>query len=154
MGIVVGKEKNHYETLSVARGAPPEVIRAAYRALSQKWHPDKNEDPEAGRIMQAINAAYVILSDSAKRSNYDRTLEEQEATRTAHAPKPSTEQSPSRHAERRQAFEVDWDTVARAQTAQQNKFRVFGRDNLFAAARTFGLLLGAIFLLQILTSHG
>lgn len=36
------KIHTHYDNLKVARIAPPEVIRAAYRTLSQKYHPDKN----------------------------------------------------------------------------------------------------------------
>jgi DnaJ-class molecular chaperone len=38
---------SHYDSLKVARNAPPEVIRAAYKALSHKWHPDRNGDTEA-----------------------------------------------------------------------------------------------------------
>lgn len=66
---------SHYETLSVARNAPPEVIRAAYKALSQKWHPDKNASAEAGEAMRALNVAYDELSDPARRFNYDQHLE-------------------------------------------------------------------------------
>ena len=53
----------HYDNLKVARDAPSEVIRAAYRALTQRYHPDRNPDPEAARIMQIINRAYEVLSD-------------------------------------------------------------------------------------------
>ena len=40
----------HYDNLKVTRGAPAEVIRAAYKALSQRYHPDKNPSPDAQRI--------------------------------------------------------------------------------------------------------
>lgn len=63
----------HYATLKVAHDAPPEVIRAAYRALSQKHHPDLHpEDIHAERTMQVINAAYEVLSDPLRRREYDR----------------------------------------------------------------------------------
>ena len=45
----------HYDNLKVAQNAPLEVIRAAYKALSQKHHPDRNPgDSEAARIMTII----------------------------------------------------------------------------------------------------
>jgi curved DNA-binding protein CbpA len=65
----------HYDNLKVARDAPPEVIRAAYRSLSQKYHPDCNPgDPKAARIMRIINASYEVLSDPAKRREHDEWI--------------------------------------------------------------------------------
>ncbi len=73
------KIKNHYDTLKLARDAPPEVIRAAYRSLSQKYHPDKNQgDIDAEKIMQSINIAYQTLSDPELREQYDKWIEGQE----------------------------------------------------------------------------
>lgn len=62
-----------YAVLYVARDAPEEVVRAAYRALSQRWHPDRNvDDPTAiGRMME-INQAYDVLSDMDARAEFDR----------------------------------------------------------------------------------
>ncbi len=69
------KTVTHYETLGVARSAPEEVIRGAYKALAQKNHPDKNLDnPNATNIMQAINEAYDVLSDPLKKASYDAAL--------------------------------------------------------------------------------
>ena len=45
----------HYDTLMVSRNASPEVIRAAFKSLSQKYHPDKNNHPNADQIMQQFN---------------------------------------------------------------------------------------------------
>ena len=50
-----------YTILGVQRGAPAEVIKAAYKALSKLYHPDLNKTPEAARRMQEINAAYDKL---------------------------------------------------------------------------------------------
>jgi len=62
----------HYDNLKVARNAPPEIIRAAYKTLSQKYHPDRNPDnPDAIRIIQIINTAYEVLSDPTKRREHD-----------------------------------------------------------------------------------
>jgi curved DNA-binding protein CbpA len=47
-------------------------VRAAYRALSLKYHPDRHAtDPEATEMMALINSAYEVLSDSEKRRDYD-----------------------------------------------------------------------------------
>ena len=75
------KVHTHYDNLKVSRVAPAEVIRAAYKSLSQKYHPDKNlENPaEAVRIMAAINAAYEVLSDPDARKRHDQWIKQQEA---------------------------------------------------------------------------
>ncbi len=66
---------DHYTTLGVTQDAIPEVIKAAYRAMSQKYHPDRNQgDALAKARMQAINAAYAVLSCPDERARYDRTL--------------------------------------------------------------------------------
>lgn len=57
-----------YEVLQVRRGAEPEVIRAAYRALARKHHPDFGGSPER---MAAINEAWATLGDGARRAAYD-----------------------------------------------------------------------------------
>lgn len=70
----------HYDNLKVARNAPPEIIRAAYKTLSQKYHPDRNPDnPDAIRIIQIINTAYEVLSDPAKRREHDDWIASKEA---------------------------------------------------------------------------
>lgn len=69
-------QPTHYDTLEVARGASDSVIRAAYRALSQRYHPDKNLDNlhESNAAMQRINSAYECLSNPARRKQYDEWL--------------------------------------------------------------------------------
>ena len=63
---------NYYEVLNVAQGASDEVIRAAYRALSQKYHPDRNpHNPQAHQRMAEINKAYAVLSDPEQRHHHD-----------------------------------------------------------------------------------
>lgn len=69
----------HYDNLKVTRNAPIEVIRAAYKSLSQKYHPDKNpNNTEAEKIMTIINEAYDILSDIEKRKKHDIWIKESE----------------------------------------------------------------------------
>jgi len=74
-----GKVHTHYDNLRISRNAPAEVVRAAYRALSQKYHPDKNRRPDAVRIMAILNASYAVLSDETLRRRHDAWIEAQEA---------------------------------------------------------------------------
>ena len=65
----------HYDNLKVARNAPPEVIRAAYKTLSQKFHPDRHPDNQsATRTFQIIHSAYEVLSDPVKRREHDQWI--------------------------------------------------------------------------------
>jgi len=57
--------------LQVGPGADLEAIRAAYRRLARQYHPDLNSRPEAAARMRAINAAYALLSDPARRAAFD-----------------------------------------------------------------------------------
>lgn len=70
---------SHYDVLKVSRTAPDEVIRASYKVLSKKYHPDLNPDnPDSGRMMRMLNESYEILTDVVKRQEYDEWLENQE----------------------------------------------------------------------------
>jgi DnaJ-class molecular chaperone len=70
----------HYDNLKVARDAPPEVIRAAYKTLSQKFHPDRNPDkPNSTRTFQLISLAYEVLSNPVKRKAHDDWIAAEEA---------------------------------------------------------------------------
>ncbi|PYP93565.1 MAG: hypothetical protein DMG65_00325 [Candidatus Angelobacter sp. Gp1-AA117] len=63
-----------YAILEVSPAASPEVIKAAYRALIEKHHPDKNPEHRrhlAEEISRELNHAYSVLSDPQKRSAYD-----------------------------------------------------------------------------------
>ena len=71
----MGTENDYDRILGVLDDAEDIVIRAAYRALAQRYHPDKweGDQAEATRRMVEINAAYAVLSDTAKRAAYDST---------------------------------------------------------------------------------
>lgn len=78
----------HYDNLKVTRNAPTEVIRAAYKTLSQKYHPDKHLGKvDAARVMALINVSYQILADPVQRAEHDRWIEHQERLTT---PTPSS----------------------------------------------------------------
>lgn len=96
----------HYDNLKVTRNAPPEVIKAAYRVLAQKYHPDMNGgNPDATRVMGIINEAYETLKDPLRRAEHDAWIDREEALLRARAeavppappapPPPATEQAKS-----------------------------------------------------------
>lgn len=67
--------KNYYDTLGIKLTATQQEIKQAYRKLSIKFHPDKNEgDHFFEELFKEINAANEILSDPVKRKEYDNTL--------------------------------------------------------------------------------
>lgn len=63
---------DYYRVLQVDPAAEPEVIKAAYHRLAEKYHPDKAFSPDAVDRMQEINEAYETLGDITKRAKYDR----------------------------------------------------------------------------------
>jgi len=63
---------DYYEILGVPRNATLDEIKAAYRRLALKWHPDRNKSPEATEKFKQINQAYEVLSDPKKRAIYDQ----------------------------------------------------------------------------------
>ena len=67
---------NLYEILGVSPQAEDIVIRAAYRALAQRYHPDKADEPKeaAALRMRSIQEAYQVLSDLVSRVAYDASL--------------------------------------------------------------------------------
>jgi len=63
----------YYETLEVERSADESKLKAAFRKLAMKWHPDKNPGDATSEIrFKEINEAYEVLKDGDKRAAYDR----------------------------------------------------------------------------------
>jgi molecular chaperone DnaJ len=63
----------YYETLEVERTADEGRLKAAFRKLAMKWHPDKNPGDQTSEVrFKEINEAYEVLKDPDKRAAYDR----------------------------------------------------------------------------------
>lgn len=69
----MGSAMDPYAELGVTPQAEPEVIRAAFRALAQRYHPDRQTGASAlwAAKMSRINQAYEVLSQPERRRAYD-----------------------------------------------------------------------------------
>ncbi|HEY7116842.1 MAG TPA: J domain-containing protein [Tepidisphaeraceae bacterium] len=66
-------KRDYYEVLGVARTASPEEIKKAHRKLVRLYHPDVNKNnPQSEAKFKEVQEAYDILSDEAKRKQYDQ----------------------------------------------------------------------------------
>jgi len=69
----MGTTRDYYEVLGVAKDAPGDEIKRAYRRLAMKYHPDRNPgDKDAEARFKECAEAYEVLSDDKKRATYDR----------------------------------------------------------------------------------
>lgn len=142
----------HYDNLKVSRDAPLEVIRAAFKILSQKHHPDKNPDGDTAlvaRRMTLINLAYDTLSDPNKRAQHDRWIQDRERLQAAGMPSSAPEQqknTSSTKPSRGTAFTVDEDAVFRyaAQAKKPKKTKVWQWAATIVVMIVIGSLLGKV----------
>ncbi len=66
-------KRDYYEVLGVSRSASDQELKSAYRALAQRYHPDKNQtDPTAEEKFKELGEAYSVLADPDQRQRYDR----------------------------------------------------------------------------------
>ena len=81
--------KDYYYILGIARDASQDEIKKAYRKLSTKFHPDKNDgDKFFEERFKDINEAYETLVDDIKRKNYDARFNESNTAAETPSPPP------------------------------------------------------------------
>jgi len=68
----MSEKRDYYEILGVSKESDDKELKKAFRSLARKYHPDKNDAPDADEKFKEIQEAYAVLSDSEKRRNYDR----------------------------------------------------------------------------------
>ncbi|MES2902086.1 MAG: DnaJ domain-containing protein [Pseudomonadota bacterium] len=66
--------ENLYTILGVAPNASDDEIKKIYRSLAMRYHPDRNDAPGAEVRFKSITKAYEILSDPAKRDEYNQSV--------------------------------------------------------------------------------
>ncbi|WP_210462703.1 J domain-containing protein [Rufibacter roseolus] len=79
-------KKNYYHILGVSPSASVAEIKAAYKRLALKWHPDKNpHDTHAEERFKQVNDAYQVLSNPRRRAAFDLQQQYEKSQRQAHA---------------------------------------------------------------------
>lgn len=165
------KDQDYYSILGVPRDEDTAGIKAAYRELAFKYHPDRNEgNPGAAVKMKALNEAYAVLSDEKKRRDYD-SLHRQYGSSGAytHFRKAYSEQDIFSGTDIHKVFQDlaasfgyrDFDEIFKELHGKDKTFEYKGRNVhfkgfFFAGTFTPGNFLGkaARTLLQTLAGHG
>ena len=88
--------KDHYKILGLLKEADEVVIKAAYKALAQKYHPDKHpgEKAEYNKFKSEINEAYAVIGFKHKRKDYD--LKWARSAQKGKSQKPREDSAPSK----------------------------------------------------------
>ena len=71
--------KEYYKALGVEPTASADEIKAAYRKLARKYHPDVSKEADASARMAEVNEAYAVLSDPEKRAAFDKLAQRRAA---------------------------------------------------------------------------
>ncbi len=124
----------HYDILEVSPAASDPVIRAAYRSLAQRYHPDRCKEPGAAERMKAINEAYGVLSDPARRRRYDDQLARERAQGNASAAEAAARQAAAREREAREREARE--RAAREREAEARRRRAEEEAEAAQTART------------------
>ena len=117
---------DHYKTLGIKRSASIEEIRAVYKVLAKKYHPDVYEgDKEfAERKMQDINYAYGVLSNVRKREMYDLSLSD-ERTVSSGTDRPRQQRKSAAPAQKKKRPAAARQKTAGSRSAGQGKVEIW-----------------------------
>ncbi len=116
----------HYDNLKVARDAPPDIIRAAYKTLCKKFHPDHHQNnPTTTKTFQLISVAYHVLYDPTLRKEHDAWIANEEArlTKESAQVKPTRQKTIRSHQVRRSTDR----RKTRAVYLRESRFTELGR---------------------------
>jgi DnaJ-class molecular chaperone len=64
--------RDYYKILGINPFADKKTIKKAYKKAALKYHPDKNNNPNAEKKFKLVKEAYIVLIDDKKRNNYDK----------------------------------------------------------------------------------
>jgi curved DNA-binding protein CbpA len=89
-------QRDYFAVLEISPGASEQEIRAAYRRLARRYHPDLHpERPDAHQRLKEVNAAYEVLGDPVLRARYLRTRRVQVRIQADPRPAPATQSRPA-----------------------------------------------------------
>ena len=86
---VIRAQFDYYSVLEIAPSADTAEVNAAFRRLAWRYHPDRNPAPGATVQFQDINEAHQVLSDTARRGEYDAKWHPKAGDQPRHAPAPA-----------------------------------------------------------------
>jgi DnaJ-class molecular chaperone len=147
---------DHYATLGVARDADFIAIRAAYRALAKRYHPDATKEPKeaAEAHFRKIHEAYETLSDAQRRAAYNFYLDQRATapllTAILNEAPPSRGSHTSREQEFRNGHQRKPRRNRRRLTAAVGKAIHYAADAIILILIVGFLLLGAISVVVLL----
>ena len=121
---------SHYLVLNVSRRSTKKEVKAAYRLLAKKYHPDVNPTRAAGAMFTKVQSAYDTLSNDVKRRAYDRELRERGSTTTAGTSDTGTGRSSAGWAQNSSAWKGKYD-----ERGQDDKFTAAANPNDYLGAR-------------------
>lgn len=118
------QDMDYYKTLGVTRQASAETIKAAYRRLARKYHPDVSKEPGAEARFKEVTEAYETLRDPRRRNAYDQ-LDRQRTddARHRHSPPPENPRQADSAADR------FFRNLFGSSRAARRTGRVFGNSN-------------------------
>lgn len=100
---------NLYDVLQVTQQATPDEIQSAFRRLVKKYHPDRNNSPDASRRFQQIRDAYACLGNPVSRSDYDRLVH---SRRREHEEQAARKRAAQAQQEQERQREAEWQAEA------------------------------------------
>lgn len=128
--------KNYYQILEINESASEEVIKAAYKALVKKYHPDNYGSSDK---IQYINEAFEVLSDAEKRRGYDDRLKQGSGNSSYEPYKERTSSSQ----------EKDTEEAAHAETEKEKENHAVQENGVFKVLKKIGKELVGSFYHQI-----
>ena len=134
----MGKD-GYYEILGVRRDASPQEVRSKYRSLIRRIHPDL-DGPVA--LFRQVQEAYEVLSDPARRAEYDRRLAAGGSSRRAAASDPpSRSRGPRPSSARNDKIHASTRTIGSPSQRRGPQFRSFPSQNPSGAVALAGAVL-------------
>jgi curved DNA-binding protein CbpA len=84
--------RDYYDILGVAPGASAAEIKAAYRKMALRWHPDRNPGKDTTAAFRDINEAYECLKNPLRRAEYDRRRQQRQQSSSTEPPRQQRQQ--------------------------------------------------------------